>query len=128
MNLPQHLPVEMLGPIGRATRGRVFAAALPAHDGIDVYTEDGRWIAIRWRSDGAELGGVADGVPTPSQRSVLRGKVLDNAFTRDGLFILLMKDGHALRFDWHTGQPREAGIDCYVRLPDVVGRALAAHE
>lgn len=116
MRLPANL--SMTGPIGRVLRGHQFANYEPMRDGVAILLVDGLRVEVAWRSDGAELKSICNRLPPPLMPSI-GGKRVDNAFTKDGCFIVLMTDGHALRFDWETGQPELRGIDCYIAMPSI---------
>lgn len=120
MNLPPNLPFDILGPVGRLLRGKTFFAWEPSRDGIVIHTMEGVEVEIGWRSDGAELKSYRLNRPVPSSPHILSGRLIDNVFTRDGLMVLLLADGHGIRFDWQgASNPHEVGIDCQIAIDPV---------
>lgn len=122
MRIPRGLHRDALGPIGRLVHGRVLHDVVAVHDGLLVRCSDGLELEIAFASAGAELratrvGVITEEVTMPAALRYMRGKVLENAVTREGLFYLVASDGHALRFDWKTGQPEPRGVDAYVDVP-----------
>lgn len=122
MRIPLGLRSEQLGPIGRMLRGHRLHDVVAIHDGLLVRCSDGLELEIAFASVGAELRSMRVGVITaeitmPPALRYMRGKILENAVTREGLFYLVASDGHAVRFDWKTGQPEPRGIDAYVDVP-----------
>ncbi len=127
------LPVHQLGPIGQAIRGKVLADVAPIAGGVEIRTREGLAVSVQWRSDGAEIAGLrwqpagwgSECHLPPNLRYVL-GRTLDHAATRDGLLLVVLEDGHALRFEFNGSDPACTGVNCYVMLPSPVPALAAA--
>jgi hypothetical protein len=125
------LPEAQLGPIGRLLRGRRLADIVPEAGGVEVRTLEGLAVRVQWRSDGAEFAGLRwqpDGwgseIHLPESVRYVRGRPLDSALTHDGLLLVVLADGHAIRFEFNGAQPEATGVSCYVMLPSP-GSSLA---
>ncbi len=124
LRIARHLPFEQLGPIGKMVRDRCLYDVVAIHDGLLLRCTDGLEIEIAFASDGPELKAFRAHVITfektmPAAFDFMRGKPLDCVYWRKDLahFHIIAQDGHALRFDWKSGQPEARGVDVHVNVP-----------
>jgi hypothetical protein len=127
------LPAHQLGPLGQALRGKHLLDVAPIPGGVEIRTHEGLAVVVQWRSDGAELAGMywnPAGWGTerhlPPNVAYVFGKALDSVYTRDGLALVVLADGHALRFVFDGSDPALQGVSVYVMLPSPVASLSAA--